>query len=129
MSGSRRDLANRLRPLQAGLKRRLARADAVSDLIRAVNSTLDPERVADALVGGVSEWLPAPGWLVLAVDGGGRTRALAARALTPALEIAAQGVGTFVLRSGAVFSATSCAADVDLVSSMGSACRVPDRSA
>jgi len=111
VSGSRRDLANRLRPLQAGLKRRLARADAVSDLIRAVNSTLDPERVADALVGGVSEWLPAPGWLVLAVDGGGRTRALAARALTPALEIAAQGVGTFVLRSGAVFSSGNLADD------------------
>jgi diguanylate cyclase (GGDEF)-like protein len=83
----------------------------VSDLIRAVNSSLDPERVADALVAGVSEWLPAPGWLVLAVDGGGRTRPLAARALTPALESAAHGVGALVLRSGTVFSSGNLADD------------------
>ena len=48
-------------------------------MIRAVNSSLDPERVADTLVQQVSEWLPAPCWLVLAVDDAGRVRSLAAR--------------------------------------------------
>jgi hypothetical protein len=38
-------------------------------MIRAVNASLDPERVAEALVARVSDWIPAPGWLVLAVDG------------------------------------------------------------
>jgi len=103
VSGARRDLANRLRPLQAGLKRTLGRADVLADLIRAVNASLDPERVAEALVSHASEWVPAPAWLVLAIDGGGRTRTLASRALTPALEAAAQHVGGFVMRSGEVF--------------------------
>ena len=39
---ARRDLAARLRPLQAALKRRLARADVLADMIRAVNASLDP---------------------------------------------------------------------------------------
>jgi len=63
VSVARRDFASRLRPLQASLKRRLARADVLADMIRAVNASLDPEKVADALVARVSDWIPAPGWL------------------------------------------------------------------
>ena len=80
-------------------------------MIRAVNSSLDPERVADALVTRVSGWVPAAGWLVLAVDGGGRTRAMAARALTPPLEAAAQSIGGWVMRSGEVFAAANVGED------------------
>ena len=76
-TAARRDLASRLRPLEATLKRRLSRADVLADMIRAVNASLEPERVAEALVARVSDWIPAPGWLVLAVDGGGRTRSMA----------------------------------------------------
>ena len=82
-----------------------------ADMIRAVNSSLDPEKVADALVARVSDWIPAPGWLVLAVDGGGRTRAMAASALTPPLEAAAHAVGSWVIRSGEVFAAANIAED------------------
>jgi diguanylate cyclase (GGDEF)-like protein len=80
-------------------------------MIRAVNSSLDPEKVAEALVARVSDWIPAPGWLVLAVDGGGRTRTMAASALTPPLEIAAHAVGSWVMRSGEVFAAANLAED------------------
>ena len=76
----RTDLADRLRPLQAALRRKLGRADVLAEMIRAVNSSLDPERVADTLVQRVAEWVPAPCWLVLAVDDAGRVRSLAARA-------------------------------------------------
>ena len=74
----RTDLADRLRPLQAALRRRLARADVLAEMIRAVNASLDPERVADDDRHPVADWLPVPGWLVLAVDDAGRVRALAA---------------------------------------------------
>ncbi|HEX6975788.1 MAG TPA: GGDEF domain-containing protein [Vicinamibacterales bacterium] len=111
MSGARRDLANRLRPLQAGLKRTLGRADVLADMIRAVNASLDPERVAEALVSRASEWVPAPSWLVLAIDGGSRTRALATRGLSSALEPAAYAVGAQVMRSGDVFLSASLEAD------------------
>jgi diguanylate cyclase (GGDEF)-like protein len=103
VSGARRDLASRLRPLQAGLKRTLGRADVLADLIRAVNASLEPERVAEVLVSRASDWVPATSWLVLAIDGGGRTRTLAARALTPSLEESARSVGAFVMHSGEVF--------------------------
>ena len=80
-------------------------------MVRAVNATLDPERVAEALVARVSDWIPAPGWLVLAVDGGGRTRSMAADGLTPSLETAAHAIGAWVMRSGEVYSAGSVAED------------------
>jgi len=109
--GARRDLSGRLRPLQAALKRRLARADVLADMIRAVNASLEPDRVAEALVARISAWVPATGWLVLGVDGDSRTRAMAVRALTPTLEASAQAIGTWVMRSGEVFSAASVAED------------------
>jgi diguanylate cyclase (GGDEF)-like protein len=107
----RLDLAGRLKPLQAALKRQLARADVLADVIRAVNSSLEPEKVAEALVGQVSAWVPAPAWLVLAVDGGGRTRSMAATSLTPLLETSAHAVGTWVMRSGELFVSASVAGD------------------
>jgi diguanylate cyclase (GGDEF)-like protein len=77
-------------------------------MIRALNSSLEPERVADALVSQAADWIPAPGWLVLGIDESGGTRTLATRALTPALEAAASAVGGWVMRNGDVL----CAADV-----------------
>lgn len=111
MTAARRDLTGRFQTLQATLKRRLSRADVLADMIRAVNASLDPERVAEALVARVSDWIPAPGWLVLAVDGGGRTRPMAVDGLTPALEAAAHAVATWVMRSGEVYCTASVGAD------------------
>ena len=121
MTPARRDLAGRLRPLEATLKRRLSRADVLADMIRAVNASLDPERVAEALVARVSAWIPAPGWLVLAVDGGGRTRSMAAEGLTPPLESAAHAVGAWVMRNGEVYSAASVADDRRIAAGAGAA--------
>ncbi len=77
-------------------------------MIREVNATLDPGRVAEAIVSRVSDWIPAPGWLVLAAGLDGRTHAMAARALTAAQETAAHGAGGWAMRTGEVF----CSADV-----------------
>ena len=70
----RQDLAGRLRPLQAEMRRRLTRADVLTEMIRAVNASLEPERVADAMVARVSAWIPVPGWLVLASTEDGEIR-------------------------------------------------------
>ena len=51
------------------------------EMIRAVNASLDPERVAEALVARATEWVPAPGWLVLAADDSGGIQPMATRAL------------------------------------------------
>jgi diguanylate cyclase (GGDEF)-like protein len=104
----RQDLATRLRPIQAALRRRLARADTLAEMIRAVNSSLDPDRVADAMVAQASDWVPVPGWLVLAIDETGQIRLLGARGLTPTLEVGARAVGVWVMRTRSVF----CSADI-----------------
>jgi len=89
------------------MRRRLTRADAFTEILRAVNASLEPERVAEALIAGLAGWIPVSGWLVLATDEGGPRR-IAAPGLLPALEPAAQAVGEFVLGGAGVF----CSADV-----------------
>ncbi|HEX6462993.1 MAG TPA: sensor domain-containing diguanylate cyclase [Vicinamibacterales bacterium] len=76
-------------------------------MVRKVNSTVDPERVADAIVDAASEWLPAPAWVVYAIDHSG-TRTFGARGITASMEAAALAVGEWVLKHGSV----ACAMDV-----------------
>jgi diguanylate cyclase (GGDEF)-like protein len=105
------------------MRQQLARADVLARILRAVNSSLEPERVADAMITGVADWVPAPGWFVLAGEDGASRRPVAARALTPALEAAAQAVAAWVLRTGAVL----CTADVSADKRLGRA--TPDAAA
>lgn len=111
----RTDLAARLRPLQTTLRRTLARADVFADMIRAVNASLEPDRVAETLAARLSEWVPASGWLVLAIDDGGRIRTMATRGLTPNLERSGQAVGDWVLQSAEVFASADLASDTRVV--------------
>ena len=109
-SAGRPDLAGRLRLLQTEMRRRLARADVLAEMIRAVSASLEPERVADALVAKAADWIPAPGWMVVANEEGSPPRTITVRALTAALEIPAQAVGAWVLRTGQLF----CSADTSV---------------
>jgi diguanylate cyclase (GGDEF)-like protein len=104
------DLASRLRPLQSALRSRLSRGDVLAEVIRAVNSTLDPERVADAIVARAAEWLPAPAWVVYAVDNAG-VRMFGAHGVTAALEDSALAVGQWVLKNGVVCAVRDVGAD------------------
>ena len=110
-SGGRPDLASRLQRLQSALRRRWSRADTLAEMVRAVNASLEPERVADALVARATEWIPAPGWLVLARDEAGAIRQMAAKALAPPLDEAATAVGGWVIRTGEVFLSADVSAD------------------
>jgi diguanylate cyclase (GGDEF)-like protein len=80
-------------------------------MIRAVNSSLDPERVGEELVSQMAEWLPVPGWLVLAVDDAGRVRSLGVQGLTSPAEAAARAIGTSVMKTRAVFTSANLAVD------------------
>ncbi len=123
----RTDLAERLRPSQAALRRKLARADVLAEMIRAVNSSLDPERVADTLVQKVAEWVPAPCWLVLAVDDAGRVRSLASRAVTPTLTDPAQAVGEWILQKGAIFASANLSEDRRIAARLFESARIGAR--
>jgi diguanylate cyclase (GGDEF)-like protein len=109
-SPPRLDLASRLRPLQSTLRSRLSRADTLVEVTRAVNATLDPERVADAIVTCVADWLPVPAWVVFAYDNTG-VRTLGSRGLASAFDASAAAVGEWVLQQGEVCSVSDIAAD------------------
>jgi diguanylate cyclase (GGDEF)-like protein len=109
-SSTRLDLASRLRPLQSALRSRLSRADALAEVTRAVNATLDPERVADAIVACAADWLPVPAWVVYAYDTTG-IRTLGSRGVTSTVEATAVAVGEWVLKQGAPCTVGDVAAD------------------
>jgi two-component system cell cycle response regulator len=83
----------------------------LAEVIRAVNSSLDPEGVADTLVKQAADWVPATCWLVLMTDDAGRVRSLAARALPAALAEPAQAIGEWVIKNGEVFATANLADD------------------
>ena len=108
------DLAARLRGVQATIRRRLARADVLVGMIRAVNASVEPLRVGEAVLAGVADFIPASGWLVLATDEGGTVSTLAVRTLAPPLQASAEAVGARVLSTGEVFGSPDLRADARL---------------
>jgi diguanylate cyclase (GGDEF)-like protein len=90
------------------MRRRLSSADTLMSLVRDVNASLEPERVAEAVMAALAGWIPAYSWMVVGVEDGGPVRTVAVRALPTPLEVAAQAVGMEVLRTGQPF----CSADL-----------------
>src|SRR5437762_13564561 len=62
------DLATKLRVFQRALRSRVERRDALLDIVRAVNATLDPPRIAEVIVERAATWVPAPCWAVGSSD-------------------------------------------------------------
>src|SRR5919108_3661937 len=77
------DLATKLRVFQRALRSRVERRDALLDIVRAVNTTLEPARVADQIVERSATWVPAPCWAVVSSDLSGNLSVLAERGLMP----------------------------------------------
>src|SRR5205814_3065512 len=62
------DLSARLRVFQRALRSRVERRDALLDIVRAVNTTLDPVKLAEVVVERAATWVPAPCWAVVSSD-------------------------------------------------------------
>ena len=62
------DLATKLRVFQRALRGRIERRDALLDIVRAVNTSLEPPKVAETLVERAPTWVPAPCWAVVSAD-------------------------------------------------------------
>ena len=91
------DLATRLRQSQSMLRRYLARVEVINEMHRAVNASLDPSRVADALAARAAAWLPAASWAVVGGGAADTPTLMAERGLAPDAEMAARAVGAWVL--------------------------------
>jgi diguanylate cyclase (GGDEF)-like protein len=97
------DLATRLRVLHRALRGRIERRDALIDIVRAVNTTLEPAEIADLVVDRAATWVPAPCWALVSSDLSGQLTVLSDRGLGADLGRAAYAVAGWVMQRGEEF--------------------------
>jgi diguanylate cyclase (GGDEF)-like protein len=97
------DLATKLRVFQRALRGRIERRDALLDIVRAVNTSLEPPKVAETLVDRASRWVPAPCWAVVSADLSAQLSVLADRGLTPDMGPAVYAIAGWVMEHGQEF--------------------------
>jgi diguanylate cyclase (GGDEF)-like protein len=91
------DLAARLRLSQRALRGRIEGRDALLDIVRGVNATLEPQKIAEATLDRAATWVPAPCWAVVVADLSGQLSILADRGLTPEMGPAVHAIATWVM--------------------------------
>ena len=97
------DLATRLRVFQRALRGRVERRDALIDIVRGVNATLEPPKIAEIIVDRASTWVPAPCWAVVSADLSGQLSVLADRGLTPDMGPAVYAIAKWVMHRSQEF--------------------------
>ena len=97
---------------------RVKRRDGLLDIVRAVNATVEPLKIAESIVDEASTWVPAPGWAVVA-EVAGQLSVLAERGVSPALAPAVLAVATWVTTRGQEFLTADLARDARLRSTVG----------
>ena len=105
------DLATRLRVFQRALRSRVERRDALLDIVRAVNATLEPPKIAELIVDRSSTWVPAPCWAVVSTDLSDQLSVLADRGLQPDMGAAVHAIGGWVMAKGQEFVTNDLAHD------------------
>ncbi len=99
------DLVGRLRECQRPLRRHLARADVLAELVRGVGVSLEPDEVAAYLAARASELIPLPHWAVVVRPSEGDPQLVGASGLPRDLETTALAVGGRVIGEGAILAA------------------------
>ena len=107
----RPDFASRIKVRLRTLRARLERRDAMIDLVREANATLDPLKVCLWLVRQADEWIPAPCWAVVATDVTGETSIVADKGCTPDLEHSIWAVANWVSAQGVEFLSADLSKD------------------
>ena len=97
------DLSARLRVSQRGLQSRVGRLDALVEMLRGVNATIDPEKIAVAILDRATAWVPAPCWAVASADLSGEMSVLADRGCAPEMDTAVHAVATWVMHRNQEF--------------------------
>ncbi len=108
------DLATKLRAFQRVLRSRVERRDALLDIVRAVNTTLEPNKIAELIVERAATWVPAPCWAIVASDLSGQSSVLAERGLTPEMGPAVSRIAAWVMQRGEDFVTADLRSDTRL---------------
>src|SRR5215204_6565488 len=105
------DLATRLRVFQRALRSRVERREALIDILRAVNTTLDPPKIADEIVERASTWIPTPCWAVVSSDLSGQLSVLSDRCLIQDMGPAVYAIAKWVMNRGQEFATANLQRD------------------
>jgi diguanylate cyclase (GGDEF)-like protein len=97
------DLASRLRVSQRAVRDLVQRREALIEIVRGVNATLDPKKIAEVIVERAATWVPAPCWAVVTADLSGQLSVLADRGLTPEMAPAVCAIATWVMNRSEEF--------------------------
>jgi diguanylate cyclase (GGDEF)-like protein len=111
------DLSTRLRVFQRALRSRVERRDALIDIVRGVNATLEPQKIAEVIVEHAATWVPAPCWAVVSADLSGQLTVLADRGLTPDMGPAVYAIAGWVMNRGQEFVTADLAHDTRVTDS------------
>jgi diguanylate cyclase (GGDEF)-like protein len=93
----------RLRVFQRALRGLVGRHDTFLDIVRLVNGTLEPARIAELVVERAATWVPAPCWALVCADGSGQLSVLAERGLETEMGLAVFDIAGWVMQSGQEF--------------------------
>src|SRR5437764_8869957 len=115
------DLATKLRVFQRALRSRVERRDALLDIVRAVNATLDRPRIAEVVVERAATWVPAPCWAVVSSDLSGQMSVLADRGLTPEMGPAVYAIATWVMHRNTEFVTADLSEDARVSNTLAGA--------
>jgi diguanylate cyclase (GGDEF)-like protein len=120
------DLATRLRVFQRVLRGRVERRDALIEIVRGVNATLEPSKIGEVVVDRASTWLPAPCWAVVSADLSGQLSVLADRGLSPDMGPAVYAIAKWVMHRNLEFVTGNMTRDSRLTDlSMGAVIAFP----
>src|SRR5581483_1045416 len=108
------DLATKLRVFQRALRSRVERRDALLDIVRAVNTTLEPPKIGDLIVDRAAAWIPAPCWAVVSSDLSGQLSVLADRGLSADIGPAVYAVAAWVMNKSQEFVSADLRRDARL---------------
>jgi diguanylate cyclase (GGDEF)-like protein len=105
------DLAGRLRVFRNAIRTRVGRRDTLLDIVRAINTSLEPDRIAELAVDHAATWLPAPCWALVSADQTGQLTVLAHRGLDPDMGAAVSAIAAWVMQRGEEFVAADLRED------------------
>ena len=108
---ARSDLTTRLREIQPALGPRLRRRQTLVELLRAVNTSLEPATIAEVVIARFAGWIPCSSTALVAVDISGESSCVAQRSLPEGAEDPIRRIAIWMARSGQEFSSGDLRAD------------------
>src|ERR1051326_1007620 len=111
LTASGLDLATKLRTLERAVRSRVDRREALVDILRAVNTTLEPAKISAQIADRAATWIPAPCWAIVSSDLSGDLSVLADQGLQPEMGPAVYKVAGWVMQRGQEFVSADLSRD------------------